>query len=111
MFKTDFYKTIYGGRDENGDVIYYFKKASGWGECLEAPDGTPVEIRLEKQDETWRALEESSGLFLDITGTTRQEAINAVTAELLQVIADKLKSEYCKNIIEKLSDYIMTAGR
>ena len=48
MYKTDFYTVIIATRDQFNRPIkkQCFRKVSGWGETLEAPDGSIIEIRI-----------------------------------------------------------------
>ena len=51
MYKTDFYIAAIASRDKFNRPIkkQYFRKVSGWGETLEAPDGSIIEIRIDKR--------------------------------------------------------------
>lgn len=100
MFKTNFYKTMKG---------YKFELAHGYGENLTAPDGTVIELRLEKQATGWRVTEASTGLALTFEDfNTRKEAIEAFDSEQLQKLSDILKTEKTMKLAKQLSDYILS---
>lgn len=53
MYKADFYIVCITSRDQFNRPIKkkYFRKVSGCGETFEAPDGSIIEIRIDKRRE------------------------------------------------------------
>ena len=101
MFKTDFYIFT-----ENENTAY--KKVSGWGETLEAPDGSIIEIRLYKHLKQWLVAEESTGHPVTLKSfTTRAAAIESLTPEVLQRVAERLKEPAGVKAANRLADYII----
>lgn len=111
MYKTDFYIAASASRDKFNQPIkkQYFQKVSGWGETLEAPDGSIIEIRLDKRAPRWRITEESTGYAITLEPfATRAEALAHLTPEVLQKIADRLKDPEMLTAADRLTDYILT---
>lgn len=112
FYKTDFYITGAEARKSHTDPIKHkFTKVSGWGLTLEAPNGDFIEIGLDRRPKQWRITERSTGLLLTSdTYATREQAQAALTPELLQRVADKLKEPHTLRIINELSDHILQEG-
>ena len=111
MYKTDFYIAAIATRDQFNQPIkkQYFRKVSGWGETLEAPDGSIIEIRIDKRPIRWHITEERTGYAVTHeTFATRAEALARLTPEFLQKIADNLKSPEMITAADRLADYILT---
>lgn len=111
MYKTDFYIAAIASRDKFNRPIkkQYFRKVSGWGETLEAPDGSIIEIRLDKRPAGWRISEECTGYAVTFeTFATRAEALAYLTPELLQKVADRIKAPEMITAADRLADYILT---
>lgn len=106
MFKTEFYIRISAQNNSP-----QFKKVKGWGEVLEAPDKSIIEIRLDKRGSTWAITEASSGLGLLPNGhyPTRAAAIQACTPEFLQAVSKRLNDKDVIAHIARLADYILAA--
>lgn len=110
MYKTDFYKVMINPHisDKSGEK-QYFQKVSGWGETLEAPDGSIIEIRIDKRPTRWHITEERTGYAVTLeTFATRAEALAYLTPEFLQKIADRLKAPEMITAADRLADYILT---
>ena len=109
MYKTDFYITVAAKRNQfNEPISYRFERVTGWGECLETLNGRLIEIRLNKVGRTWRASEESTGLYLGKDGATRTEVLNQLTPEFLEQVAKELDKEHNKKLANTLADYLLT---
>ena len=111
MFKTDFYIVIIATRDQFNRPIkkQCFRKVSGWGETLEAPDGSIIEIRIDKRPTRWHITEERTGYAVTLeTFATRAEALAYLTPEFLQKVADRLKAPEMITAADRLADYILT---
>jgi hypothetical protein len=86
-----------------------FRKVSGWGETLEAPDGSIIEIRIDKRPTRWYITEERTGYAVTLeTFATRAKALAYLTPEFLQKIADRLKAPEMITAADRLADYILT---
>ena len=111
MYKADFYILEIKTRDQFNRPIkkQCFRKVSGWGETLEAPDGSIIEIRMDKRPKRWHITEERTGYAITTeTFATRAEALAHLTPEFLQKIADKLKAPGMISAADRLADYILT---
>lgn len=111
MYKTDFYTAIITTRDQFNQPIkkQCFRKVSGWGETLDAPGGSIIEIRLDKRPAMWRITEERTGYAVTLEPfATRAEALAYLTPEVLQKIADRLKAPEMLTAADRLADYILT---
>lgn len=111
MYKTDFYIAAIASRDKFNQPIkkQYFRKVSGWGETLEAPDGSIIEIRIDKRPARWCITEERTGYAVTLeTFATRAEALAYLTPEFLQKLADRLKTPEMITAADRLADYILT---
>lgn len=103
MRKTDFYIAI---SPKFGKVKHYFQKVRGLGETLVAPDGSLVEIRLDKRFGNWFITEASTGMLLT-TGVfkTRAGAIASLTPELLDFAVSVLRRPEMITAAERLDSY------
>lgn len=111
MYKTNFYIAAIASRDKFNRPIktQYFRKVSGWGETLEAPDGSIIEIRIDKRSTRWCITEERTGYAVTLeTFATRAEALAYLTPEFLQKLADRLKAPEMITAANRLADYILT---
>lgn len=112
FYKTDFYITGAEARKSHTDPIKHkFTKVSGWGLTLEAPNGDIIEIGLDRRPKQWKVTERTTGLLLLSTDyNTREQAQAALTPELLQRIADKLKEPHTLRLANELANYILQEG-
>lgn len=112
FYKTDFYITGAEKRQRHTDPIQYkFTKVSGWGLTLEAPNGDIIEIGLDRRPTRWKVTERTTGLLLLSSDySTREEAQKAITPDLLQATADRLKNPDTLQIANALADYILQEG-
>lgn len=111
MYKTDFYIAIIATRDKFNQPIkkQCFRKVSGWGETLEAPDGSIIEIRIDKRPTRWYVTEERTGYAVTLeTFETRVKALAYLTPEFLQKVADGLKAPEMITAADRLANYILT---
>ena len=111
MYKAVFYILEIKTRDQFNRPIkkQCFRKVSGWGETLEAPDGSIIEIRMDKRPKRWHITEERTGYAVTLeTFATRAKALAHLTPEFLQKIADKLKAPGMISAADRLADYILT---
>lgn len=104
MYKTKFYIASVKNYDE--PLQYHFTEVSGWGETLRAPDGSIIEIRLDKRaGGFWHVTEKTTGCSIfSKSFKTRAEALNALTPDLLQAIANELKKPGAIKVINSLSN-------
>lgn len=112
FYKTDFYITGAEARKSHTDPIRYkFTKVSGWGLTLEAPNGDIIEIGLDRRPTRWKVTERTTGLLLLSSDySTRDEAQKALTPEILQIIADRLRQPDTIALADRLADYILQEG-
>lgn len=110
FYKTDFYITGAEKRQRHTDPIKYtFTKVSGWGLTVQAPNGDIIEIGLDRRPTQWKVTERTTGLLLlSDTYSNREQAQAALTPELLQKIADRLKQPDTIALADRLADYILT---
>ena len=111
MYKTDFYIAAIAYRDQFNRPIkkQYFRKIRGWGETLEAPDGSIIDIRLDKRTTSWLITEARTGYAVTLEPfATRAEALEFLTPEILQKLADRLKAPEMITAADRLADYILT---
>ncbi len=111
MYKTEFFKTCYNGR-ENGEIVYKFIKANGWAELFETPAGELIEIVLHKdtQEGYWHSSETTTGLSISRTGRTRADVLEQITPEFLSIISEALKKPVNIKLKNKLADFILSEG-
>lgn len=105
MYKTDFYISVMDRETKQPT----FQHVNGWGETFEAPNGYIIELCFDKRGGGWRITEATTGLA--VTGDdfpSRPKAITHITPDLLQKIADILRSERMKKTAQRLADYILT---
>lgn len=109
MYKTEFLKTCFNGRDNNG-IIYKFERCKGWAELFEAPNGQPVEIVIHRENprEYWHSTEITTGVSIDKTGRTRAEVIEQITPEFLERVIEALEREANKRARNELKNFILS---
>ena len=109
MYKTEFFKTCYNGKDTNG-IIYKFERSQGWAELFEAPDGQPVEIVIHKDSPKgyWHSTETTTGLSINKTGRTRAEVLQQITPDFLNRITEALNKDINKKLKNKLANFILS---
>ena len=111
MYKANFYIVCITNHDQFNWPIkkQCFLKVSGWAETLEAPDGSIIEIRIDKRSRRWHITEERTGYAVTFeTFATIAEALAHLTPEFLQKIADRLKAPEMITAAARLADYILT---
>lgn len=87
MKKVIFYKTMSGGEGDPPKI----KTATGYRQIYELyePD-LSISLIFEKRASDWSITEEKSGCLVKTGFRTRKAAEQAITPELLKMIADKL---------------------
>lgn len=109
MFKTDFFVAI-EKKDPMNNTVVAFKKVSGWGETMCAPNGEIIEIRLDRRDKKWYITEEATGMLVGWGYNTRKDALTTLTPEILSKISNEIKRPEKLDVINRLADYIINGG-
>lgn len=110
MKKIDYY--IATGKTENNDMVYGFELVVGYLENFTAPDGTEIEIGLRKIKykhigDVWTADELTTGYSIGKHADTRMRLLNMMMDDdLLQRIADVLRTEKCRDAQRRMDNYI-----
>lgn len=78
---------------------------------LEAPNGDIIEVGVDRRPKQWKVTERTTGLLLITSDySTREQAQAALTPELLQKVAVKLKEPHALRLANELADYILQEG-
>lgn len=109
MFKTDFFVAI-EKKDPMNNTVVAFKKVSGWGETMCAPNGEIIEIRLDRRGKKWYITEESTGMRVGWGYNTRKEALMWLAPEILSKISNEIKRPEKLDIMNRLANYIINEG-